>query len=201
MPKEWQQSQTLQNNKHKTIFICISAIPVYLVIAMDMPKWVIKMIDKIRRGFLWKRRKEVNGGSFLVSWEKVARPIDLGRPGSPNLQMWDGPCKCVVSGYIKLYEGQSWASDNPIHPQARAMFAISVTTQDGSVNNTLYWSDWWLHGCSLVELASAVAVCASKKFLNNRTVAQGLENRAWVRDMQGGLPMEGCCSICKFGMP
>lgn len=33
MPKEWQQSQTLQNNKHKTIFICISAIPVYLVIA------------------------------------------------------------------------------------------------------------------------------------------------------------------------
>jgi len=45
---------------------------------MDMPKWVIKMIDKIRRGFLWKRRKEVNGGSFLVAWEKVARPIDLG---------------------------------------------------------------------------------------------------------------------------
>jgi len=112
-----------------------------LLLPMDMPKWVIKMIDKIRRGFLWKRRKEVNGGSFLVSWEKVARPIDLGRPGSPNLQMWDGPCKCVVSGYIKLYEALSWASNNPIHPQARAMFAISVTTQDGSVNNTLYWSD------------------------------------------------------------
>jgi hypothetical protein len=32
----------------------LSAIPIYLLIAIKIPKWVIKSIDKIRRGFLWK---------------------------------------------------------------------------------------------------------------------------------------------------
>jgi hypothetical protein len=45
----------------------LSAIPIYLLIAMNIPKWVIKSIDKIRRGFLWRGRKDVNGGNSLVS--------------------------------------------------------------------------------------------------------------------------------------
>jgi hypothetical protein len=36
----------------------LSAILVYLLIALDVPKWVITAIDKIRRNFLWDRRKE-----------------------------------------------------------------------------------------------------------------------------------------------
>jgi hypothetical protein len=44
----------------------LSAIPVYLLITLHVPKWVIKSIIKIRRAFLWKGRKEVNGGNCLV---------------------------------------------------------------------------------------------------------------------------------------
>jgi hypothetical protein len=32
----------------------LSVIPIYLLIAIKIPKWVIKSIDKIRREFLWK---------------------------------------------------------------------------------------------------------------------------------------------------
>lgn len=39
----------------------LSAIPVYLFLAMNVPKWVINKIDKIRKGFVWRGRKEVNG--------------------------------------------------------------------------------------------------------------------------------------------
>jgi hypothetical protein len=34
---------------------------VYLAMALDLPPWAFKAIDKIRRGFLWKRRKDVRG--------------------------------------------------------------------------------------------------------------------------------------------
>lgn len=46
----------------------LSAIPAYLLIALSMPKWVIKKIDKIRRAFLWTGRKETNRDICLVAW-------------------------------------------------------------------------------------------------------------------------------------
>lgn len=35
----------------------LSSIPIYLLVAINAPKWVIKGIDKIRRGFLWAERQ------------------------------------------------------------------------------------------------------------------------------------------------
>jgi len=64
----------------------LSAIPIYLLIAINVLKWFIKAIDKFRRGFLWKGREQANGGCCLVSWEEVMRPLDLGGLGIPNLE-------------------------------------------------------------------------------------------------------------------
>ena len=58
---------------------------IYILIAIKVPKWFIKAIAKIRRAFLWKGRKQVNGGSCLVSWEKVQRPLEFGGLGILNL--------------------------------------------------------------------------------------------------------------------
>jgi hypothetical protein len=58
----------------------LSAIPVYLLIAMKIPKWVINSIDKIRRGFIWRGRKEVNGGNCFVSWDIVTCNIPKSQP-------------------------------------------------------------------------------------------------------------------------
>jgi hypothetical protein len=59
---------------------------VYLSMVVDLPAWAIKAIDKIRRGFLWKGRKDVKGGHCLVAWPKVTRPTELGGLGISNLQ-------------------------------------------------------------------------------------------------------------------
>jgi hypothetical protein len=81
---------------------CCSTIPIYLPIAMNTPKWVIKAIDKIRRGFIWKGRKEANGGSCLVSWETVTKPISLGGLGITNLQFKNWPLQAKWCGLKKL---------------------------------------------------------------------------------------------------
>jgi len=71
-----------------TLVQCVlSAMPIYLLIAISVLKWFIKAVDKIRKGFLWQGKEKANGGCCLVAWEKVMRPLDLGGLGIPNLEV------------------------------------------------------------------------------------------------------------------
>ena len=80
---------TLMNRAGRITMVrfVLSAIPIYLLIAINVPKWFTRAIGKFRREFLWKGREQANGGCCLVSWEKVMRPLDLGGLGIPNLEV------------------------------------------------------------------------------------------------------------------
>jgi hypothetical protein len=51
---------------------------VYLLMAIDFPPWAIKAVDNVRRGFVWRGRKEAKGGHCLVAWGKACCPPELG---------------------------------------------------------------------------------------------------------------------------
>ncbi|GJM99322.1 hypothetical protein PR202_ga16412 [Eleusine coracana subsp. coracana] len=65
----------------------LTAIPIHHLIAVQCPKWVYKAIDKIRRGFMWKGCRNVQGGHCLVGWQRVCRAPDLGGLGIHNLEV------------------------------------------------------------------------------------------------------------------
>lgn len=46
----------------------LKSMAVYIAIAIDLPHWAIKAIDRIKRGFLWRGRKEDKGGHYIVAW-------------------------------------------------------------------------------------------------------------------------------------
>jgi hypothetical protein len=56
----------------------LTAMLIYLAMAIDLPPWAIKAIDKIRRGFVWRGRKEAKGGHCLIAWPKVCQAKELG---------------------------------------------------------------------------------------------------------------------------
>lgn len=82
----WKES--LMNMAGRAVWVkfVLSALPIYVLIAINVPKWFIKAINKIRRGFFWKGRQDVNGGCCLVAWDKVQRPLELGGLGVRNLE-------------------------------------------------------------------------------------------------------------------
>lgn len=95
----------LMNMAGRTTWVrfVMSSIPIYALINMKVPKWFIKAIDKLRKAFLWKGR-QVNGGSCLVAWDKVQRPLEFGCLGIMNLERttWALQIRCCRKTRLML---------------------------------------------------------------------------------------------------
>jgi hypothetical protein len=176
----WKASLLNLAGRTTLVRFVLSAIPVYLLIAMSVPKWVIKAIDKIRRTLLWKGpkgRKEINGGSCLVAWEKVNRPLHLGGLGFPNLLYRSWALQARWLWLQKSDPNRSWIGlDIPVQPQVETLVAISVISHVGNCNDTLFWTDRWLSGNFIKNLAPIVFSKVDKQLTSSRTVAQALNN-------------------------
>jgi hypothetical protein len=63
---------------------------IYLAMALDLPQWAHKAIDKIRMGYYWRGHKKAKGGHCLVAWDTVCRPTNLGVSVYPISKFLDG---------------------------------------------------------------------------------------------------------------
>ena len=79
----------------------------------------------------------------------------------------------------------------PSHPNSLALFAMSVKTELGNGNNTLFWTDKWIHGCSVENLAPLVFAGVLLRVRKRQTVAEALANNGWVSVIRGGLSWIG----------
>ena len=82
----WKADLLTKAGRKVLVQFVLTSMLIYLVMALELPAWALKAIDKIRRGFLWKGRKDARGGHCLIAWAKVTRPPELGGLGIYNLQ-------------------------------------------------------------------------------------------------------------------
>lgn len=47
--------------------VVLTAIPLHLLVALDVPRWMIKAVDKIKRNFLWRGRQDARGRNCPVA--------------------------------------------------------------------------------------------------------------------------------------
>jgi hypothetical protein len=77
--------------------------------ATDLTPWAIKAIDKIRRAFVWRGRKEANGGHCLIAWPKVCRSQELGGLGIADLKSLGYVLRARWSWLKKTEPNKPWA--------------------------------------------------------------------------------------------
>jgi hypothetical protein len=167
--------------------VVLTAAPIYHIIALNLPKWFFKAIDKKRRGFLWKGHDRANGGNCQVAWEKVQRPLEYGGLGIHNLTSWIRPCGHIKQtridlGLVYMSLFLQWQ-----RPSLMLLLMLSLEMGRKFCLEILFWKDRWLDGHTLVELAPCLFKIIPKRIVNRRTVAQALDNRNWVHDIKGAL--------------
>jgi hypothetical protein len=64
---------------------------------------------------------------------------------------------------------------------------VAVISQVGKHNDTLFWTDNWLHGRSVKTLDPIVFALVSKRIAIKRLVSEALVDHMWVSDIRGAL--------------
>ncbi|WVZ53201.1 hypothetical protein U9M48_004174 [Paspalum notatum var. saurae] len=169
----------------------LTAVTIHLLIAWDLPKWVIKAIDKLRRGFLWSGQKQANGGNCLISWGRVQQPLCYGGLGVLDLERLGWSLRLRWLWMLKTNANRPWAG-LPIQVPAKAgaLFDMAVVTSVGNGSDTKFWMDRWLQGKTMAEWAPNLFRLVPKRVVKRRTVSQALTNRSWVADIRGALTVQ-----------
>jgi hypothetical protein len=62
-----------------------------------------------------------------------------------------------------------------------------LTSEIGSGASTLFWSDRWLGGQQIVDIAPRLLETIPKKLINKRTVQEAIEENLWINVIPGSL--------------
>jgi hypothetical protein len=88
----------------------ITSTIIYQAMALNLPLWFIKAVDKIHHGYLWKGRIDAKGGHCLVAWPKITRPKELGGLGIADLQVLNWALRVRWLWLKKADDSKPWAS-------------------------------------------------------------------------------------------
>lgn len=123
----------------------LMATTIYHMLALDLPSWFFKCVEKIQRGFFWRGQSDANGGCCLVAWQTVCLSKHYGGLGIHNLQRLNWALRMRWRWLEKTDEGRPWG-DLPIALPAEALFAAGLRCNVGDGTKLLFWSDGWMHG-------------------------------------------------------
>jgi hypothetical protein len=99
----------------------------------------LKAIDKIRKGFLWRGRKEAKGGHCVVAWDKVCRPLELGGLGIASLKEMAWALRMRWLWMEKSEPGQPWAIiPMQVPKKVKVYFSTFFYRKVGNGESTLF---------------------------------------------------------------
>ncbi|XP_072150088.1 uncharacterized protein [Setaria viridis] len=171
-----------------TVRVTLSSICTHTLISLKIPDWVLKEIDKRRKGFLWEGKLQAKGGNCLVAWTTACRPTIFGGLGIPDLRLASFALRLRWLWMQKTDANRPWKHmqlDFGKDPILQQMFQASIEIQLGDGNLALFWNDKWYGDSSPCIMALDLCTLIKPAIRKKRTVAQALSEKQWIADIAG----------------
>jgi hypothetical protein len=158
------------------------------MMAENLPHWARKEIDAICRKFLWVGSDTSVCGKCMVAWPVVCKPTEFGGLGVSDLKLQGYALQAHWLWLQKTDNVRAW-SELPIKtaPEVHAFFHASTFYRIGDGCTTLFWEDKWINGDCICDIAPCLLQLIPTQIQHRQTVRVALENRQWVRDINGGM--------------
>jgi hypothetical protein len=127
----------------------LTPVVTYHATVFDLPKWLIKKIDKLRRNFFWKGEDTQGnkGSACLVKWDVVYRPKEQGGLGIHNLSRFGRALQQRWLWYHGTDDNKPWQGMAiPCDDADLALFQASTCIRVGNGKKAMFWHDKWLQG-------------------------------------------------------
>ena len=165
----------------KLLNTVLTSLPVYFLTVFNPKKWMIKKIDRIRKGFLWNGTSEAQGGQCLVAWEKLKRPKPCGGLGVLDLEKFSRALRLRWMWYQWVDSDRPWVgTDVPCNELDKQLFRCNTVVTIGDGRKALFWDSPWLDGHAPRDVAPNLYKLAWRKKL---TVREEVENQTWTRGL------------------
>ena len=129
------------------VTLVVSSMLSYHLMVFPLFTWARRKIDKIRISFLWKGKKNANGGHCLVNWPTVTKLKDLGGLGVPDLDRFGRALRLRWLLQEWVEESKPWlGSELPCSDVDCLLFNSSITITLGDGAKAHFWHHNWLKG-------------------------------------------------------
>jgi hypothetical protein len=168
----------------------MTASVIYHLMALDLEPWFFQAVDKLRRGFFWAGCADANGGNCTVARHQVCQPKVLGGLGFHNLRHLNTALRTRWIWLQKTDTAKLWCDlELGASVHSRALFNASVVVSIGSGTSIKCWVDPWIGGLDAESIAPELMKHVRPSVKRTRTVADGLPEHEWVRDISGELTL------------
>lgn len=114
----------------------------------------------------------------MVSWSRVQIPIMYDSIGVHNLERLGWALRVRWLWLHKTDSTRPWANlPLQVPKMAHALFDAAVNISIGNGENTLFWTDRWVQGNTIAELAPNLFKLIPSRVVKRHTMSQALNNR------------------------
>ena len=127
----------------------------------------------------------------MLAWLRVCRPPELGGLGILDLVRFGFALRMRWLWLRKTDPSRPWhCLPDEKEPLVESLFQASIYIELGDGCTALFWSDRWLEGQSLPDVAPCLCNAVGTRVRSKRTVAQAPLNGQWIRDISGALTVQ-----------